>query len=129
MIPDGLNGDALIAAIEAFQDGFDDKSRNRKVRQRCVGLLHDRRIGPLEGFLGLAPASVREQVFSGNPLRGIDGDKVHIPGEASMLKPVIEDEEISQPLLLGEQAGGVTVGADHDGATLHAFCDHERFVS
>jgi hypothetical protein len=62
------------------------------------------------------PASVRrEEALAGDPLGGIDRDEIDIAIEAAVLKSIVQNEQIPEVPLFGEQTGCVSIGAHNNG--------------
>ena len=127
-ILNGFYRDRLATSIYAVRNSADNEGRDGKFRQRRRMLLHDRRVGALDRFLGFSPASIREKAFPGKPLHRINRYKVDVAEEPAVLKAIIENEDVSKTPLFGEQTGSVTIGSDNDGRTGSTAGNQERFI-
>src|SRR5262252_3996635 len=86
-------------------------------------------MGSLKRLLRLAPAPVRKKAFPRNPFDGVNGDQVDISIETTVLKSIIEKEQIPEVFIFGNEACRVTIGSDHDRCAEGTFRYQEGFIA
>jgi hypothetical protein len=86
-------------------------------------------VGALQRFFRLTPSTVRKQSFTSDPFQRVDRDEIHVSEEASVLKSVIENEQIAQIAFLRHLPCDVPVRTHNDAHATRPLCDQVRLVS